>query len=116
MVCDRFRLGELEDAIKGVTTIEPRVTQWSSAAADIRAVRKFTRDGPFSFEESSRDLLAVSLMAATVQNDNAGNFRLVKRGKDNQARDDVAAALTLAAGAFDRATVAAPRELEYAIV
>ena len=115
VVCDRFRLGELEDAIRSACPVEPRVTQWSSAAADIRALRKFTRDGPLSFAESSRELMATSLMAATVQNDNAGNFRLIKRGKDNKARDDVAAAMTLAAGAYDRAAVA-PQELRYAIV
>ena len=42
-------------------------------------------------------------MVALVKNDNAGNVRLEKRGTANAARDDVAAALTLAAGAFDRA-------------
>ena len=30
-------------------------------------------------------------------------MRLVKRGTNNQSRDDVAAALTLAAGAYERA-------------
>ena len=105
VVCDRFRLKELEDVIKGLCAIEPRVTQWSTASADIRALRKLTRDGPLSIEPSSNQLLAVSLMAAQVHNDNAGNVRLVKKGRNNQGRDDVAAALTLAAGAWDRESV-----------
>ena len=59
-----------------------------------------------------------SLAVADVQNDQAGNFRLVKRSRNNTARDDVAAALCLVAGAFDRAG-AAPDPSEspgYAVV
>ena len=52
--------------------------------------------------ESSRPLLAASLSEAMVQNDDQGNVRLVKRSQHNRARDDVAAALVLAAGAFMR--------------
>ena len=37
-----------------------------------------------------------------VKNDDAGNCRLVKRGTNNCARDDVAAALLLAGGAWER--------------
>ena len=39
---------------------------------------------------------------AYVKNDDHGNVRLSKRGTQNAARDDVAAALTLAAGAYAR--------------
>ena len=79
-------------------TIEPRITQWSSSSADIRALRKICRDGPLSVDPGSRNLLVVSMSAAYVQNDNAGNVRLIKKGHDNKGRDDVAAAATLAAG------------------
>ena len=58
----------------------------------------------------------VSMSAAYVQNDNAGNVRLIKKGHDNKGRDDVAAAATLAAGAFERAGAAPVRELKYASV
>ena len=51
-----------------------------------------------------------------VENDNAGNVRLIKRGHDNKARDDVAAAATLAAGAFERASSTPVRKLKYASV
>ena len=37
-----------------------------------------------------------------VKNDDTGSFRMVKSGSHNQARDDVAAALVLAAGAQAR--------------
>ena len=116
IVCDRFRLSELRDVVGNACTIEPRVTQWSSSSADIRALRKICRDGPLSVDPGSRNLLVVSLSAARVQNDNAGNVRLIKKGHDNKARDDVAAALLLAAGAFERASSAPVRELKYASV
>ena len=76
---------------------------------------RYVRDGPLSVDPGSRNLLVVSMSAAYVQNDNAGNSRLIKR-TSNKARDDVAAAATLAAGAFERAGAAPVRELKYASV
>ena len=116
LLCDRFRLGELQDVVQGACVMEPRVTRWSEAAADIRALRKIIRDGPASIEGTARPLLKASLSAAYVKSDDQGNTRLVKRGKDNQARDDVAAALTLVAGAYARAGDAPVRELSYSVV
>ena len=116
IVCDRFRLPDLRDAVGNGCNIEPRVTQWSSSSADIRALRKMSKDGPLSVDPGSRNLLRVSMSAALVENDNAGNSRLIKRSSDNKARDDVAAAATLAAGAFERASSAPVRKLSYASV
>ena len=105
MVCDRFRLPMLQDAIQGACYIDPRVTRWSEAVFDIRTLQKGFKDGPFSIEESSQSLLIASLAAAFVKNDDQGNTRLSKRNNDQKARDDVAAALTLAAGGWGRATL-----------
>ena len=102
IVCDRFRLGELQDCVSASTPVVPRVARWSEAAADIRGLRKVAADGPLSCPESSRLLIAASLAVAMVKNDDQGNVRLSKRGTNNTARDDVAAALVLAAGAFVR--------------
>ena len=109
VICDRFRLAELEDALGSAAgIIEPRVTRWSEASADIRALRKFAADGPFAVEEDSRLLVAASLAQALVKNDDQGSTRLAKKGSNGTARDDVAAALVLAAGGFDRAEIAPP--------
>ena len=116
VVCDRFRLGELQDAVQGTCPVEGRVTRWSEAAADIRALRKGVRDGPLSIDEGSRDLLVASLSVAFIKSDDQGNTRLSKDGKHNRARDDVAAALLLVSGAFERASSAPVRELKYASV
>ena len=107
IVCDRFRLDELLDS--GVPCrVLPRVSRWSEAAYDIRSLRKAAQDGPFTVAADSRALLEASLSAAIVKSDDQGSVRLIKRTRNNESRDDVAAALTLAAGAWSRAA-SAPR-------
>ena len=102
IVCDRFRLAELQDAAKGQRIVD-RVTRWSDAASDIRALRRMVKDGPLSIGRESAALIEASLSVALVANDDSGNVRLIKRdGTNNTARDDVAAALLLAAGEVDR--------------
>lgn len=100
LVSDRARLDELRDAARG-TVIVDRVTRWFGAAEDIRAVRRLVMDGPLAPVRSARPLLAASLAVARVKNDDQGSTRLVKRD-NNTGRDDVAAALVLAAGALQR--------------
>lgn len=102
IMLDRFRLPELQDVIGGSVPVIPRIARWSEASEDIRALRKIAADGPLACEENSVLLVAASLSAAMVKNDDQGSVRLVKRGTNNTARDDVAAALILAAGEFQR--------------
>ena len=102
IVCDRFRLGELRDVVNGAQVI-PRVSRWSEAGDDIRSLRRLVKDGPLSVEPGSRALLAASLSVAMVKNDDQVNTRLVKKGANNASRDDVAAALVLGAGVYQRA-------------
>ena len=103
VLCDRFRLNELRDAVGARVPLSARVTRWSDAAADIRALRKSAKDGPLAVARQSRPLMLASLAKARVKNDDQGSFRLVKADPaNNTARDDVAAALVLAAGAVSR--------------
>ena len=112
-LCDRFRLNELVDALGPYVPIEPRVTRWSEASYDIRALRKGVKDGPLTVAPDALGLLTVSLAASKIENDSAGSMRLVKRDRgSNTGRDDVAAALTLAAGAFERYPAAAAESEE----
>ena len=101
LICDRFRIAELHDA-DVPCAVTPRVSRWSEASFDIRALRSKVKDGPFSIAKCSRSLLRASLAVCTVRNDDQGSTRLVKRDTNNTARDDVAAALVLAAGLFER--------------
>ena len=102
VIYGRFRLPDLQDAVDGSAPIEARVTRWSESAADIRALRRQVNDGPLSVSPDAHQLLTVSLSAARVQNDDAGNTRLIKRGTNHEARNDVAAGLVLLAGAAAR--------------
>ena len=99
IVCDRFRIAELMDT-HPPCPILPRVTRWSESSADIRALRRASKDGPLSVAPESRPLIEASLAVARVKNDE-GNIRLQKVSH-NKSRDDIAAALTLAAGAAAR--------------
>ena len=101
IVCDRFRLAELQDAA-GLIPLVSRISRWSESSFDIRALRRIATDGPLSVAPESRALLIASLSAAQVRPDDAGNVRMVKDGTNNTARDDVAAALVLACGAWER--------------
>lgn len=102
IICDRFRLDDLRDAKPGCRVVV-RETRWSEASADVRALRKMAKDGPLSCRGASRSLLTASLAAAMVKHDDAGNTRMVKKDPThNTGRDDVAAALVLAAGAVSR--------------
>ena len=101
IIADRFRLPDLQDAAPGCRIL-PRMTRWSESSADIRALRSGALDGPFSIAEDSRALIAASLAVSMVLNDDSGSVRLVKRGTNNTARDDISAALILASGLFNR--------------
>ena len=75
---DRFRMYQLEDCARGLR-LEPRVTRYSEASADIRALRKYAKDGPLAVERDSRLLLTASLTAAQVETDGSGNTRMSKK-------------------------------------
>ena len=111
---DRFRLSELRDVVGGANLI-PRIARWSDATEDIRALRRIAGDGPLSVDQPSRDLLGVSLAQALVRSDDQGSVRLQKKSHDNTGRDDVAHALTLAAGGFIRSSSRRPVGLRYEV-
>ena len=79
IICDRFRLGELEDAIGGSCVVQPRATRWSEAAADIRSLQKLAKDGPLAIHVDSRALLAASISRqrsrATIRDRSASSRR-----------------------------------------
>ena len=106
--CDWFRLNELRDTSPPCEIITRKMKSKMEAAGDIRSLRRTAKDGPMSVEGESRALVTASLSAAMVKPDGLGNVFLVKRGSNNQARDDVAAALVLAAGAVGKLPAPGP--------
>ena len=102
IVLDRFRLAEFQDAIGNKARLEPRVSRWSEASFDIRALRQMALDGPLAVDLDSQALLGTSLSQSMVKSDDQGNTRLVKMGNNNTSRDDAAQGLVLACGALAR--------------
>ena len=107
-ISDRFRVPELLDCANGVP-VTPRMTRWSESGYDIRSLRKMALDGPLNVSPESAALLTASMASSKVRPDDSGNVRLVKRGTNNTGRDDVAAALVLACGLFERSMPKRPR-------
>lgn len=102
IICDRFKAASLVDARPGCE-VSPRLTRWSECTSDLESTRRLALDGGMSIDPASASLLGVSMAVSTVVSDDQGNQR-IEKGKNNTARDDVVAALVLAAGGLDRLT------------
>ena len=96
LVADRFKRGKLVDA-KPPCRVFFRVARWSESTEDISALRQFALDLDMNVAAGSRALLQHSLGVSRVKTDDGGSVRLVKH-PGNRSRDDVVAALILAAG------------------
>ena len=101
MLCDRFMLAALKDAVRGRWPVVARQQRWSESTEDVAAFRQLVADGPLSILPKCRGLARLALSQSSVKSDNQGGTRLVKRQHD-RSRDDVAVAGVLAAGAFVR--------------
>ena len=110
IMCDRFRLGEVTDAVAGRCPVLPRVTRWSESTEDIQATRRLALDGDLAVVPGMRSLFRLTLAESEVQEDDDQSVRLVKRTESHRHRDDLAKALTLAAGLLAR--LPAPRPVE----
>ena len=82
VVFDRFRLAEFEDAVKRGARLEPRVSRWSEAAFDIRALRQMALDGPMAVDAGSQALLATSLSGSMVKSDDQVSLLFIRHYKD----------------------------------
>ena len=102
ILSDRFHYKSLEDAVRGYGRLEPRVARYSESTADIRALRRMALDGPMSVAEDSKALIGASMARTMVKNDDGGSTMLLKRGSNNEGRDDVVAALVLGCGYLER--------------
>ena len=101
IVCDAFRRAAVVDAVAGRCPVESRVARWAEATADVQAFRRMALDGPLTVDPASRSLFELALSETRCESDDSGNCRIVK-ARGNRSRDDVSAAATLAAGAWER--------------
>ena len=102
VLADVARFSELQDSGIPVRLVK-RPNSWMAAGEDVRAVRKVAADGPLAVaDDGSREILEMSIRVTTVKDDGRGNVRIVKLTRSHRDRDDPAAALAVAAGAFVR--------------
>ena len=111
IICDRFRLAEMQDAVGGAVPVIDRVSRWSESSFDIRSLRKMAKDGPLSVDPAIPPVVGGKPSGgAWSRMTTQGNVRL---GESEEAiiksRDDVAAALVLVAGAYARREASRPR-------
>ena len=95
IVCDRWRLGELTDALIKIGANVPIVTRgqgFKDGAEDVRAFRKAVLSGDVSVPRALT--WRVTMAGSRVETDAAGNAKLSK--KSQRARDDLAAAAIIA--------------------
>ena len=113
--CDRYREGDLREALSGVgfpmTALTLRGQGFKDGAEDVRAFQRATLDGRVIPARSL--LLRAAMSEARVVTDPAGNSKLSKStqgGRRLRARDDAAAAaiLAVAEGVRRQASPAAP--------
>ena len=114
IVCDFFKLPDLRDATK--LRISPRRQRWSEASEDIGALRRLALDGDLAVDHDSVHALSVSLGSTGVERDTSANLRLARDSSGHRRRDDLAAALVLAAGEHQRRSRRPKRRLRSLIV
>ena len=97
IVCDRWRIGELVDAISALGLDVPLVSRgmgFRDGAEDVRRFRTAILDG--MVRPTASFLLRLAMREATVMTDAAGNSKLAKAteaGRRRRARDDAVAAV-----------------------
>lgn len=108
VVCDRWRLGEVTDALTAAGLGIPVATRgqgFKDGGEDVRLFRRALLAGRVTPVPAG--LLPLSIAEARTQRDPAGNEKLVKR-RSSSSRDDAAAAAVLAVAAAERAGTADP--------
>ncbi|MDE0479225.1 MAG: hypothetical protein OXI13_06320 [Gammaproteobacteria bacterium] len=105
IVADKMKFAGVQDAVGDRCTVEERKVTMDRMTDDISSLRQMVdTGGPLAVESESAKLLSTSLTFARVNVKQGGTVILLdKAGNNNLGRDDVAAALILAAGAWERA-------------
>jgi len=119
VVADRWREGELRDALKAAgvrATLELRGMGYRDGGADVREFRRGCAEGRVTPAPSL--LLTHAMAEARCVSDPAGNAKLAKAsegGRRHRARDDAAAAAILAVAAGLRRARTRPRRLYHGV-
>ena len=102
VIVDRYRRGELRDAVAGLgVPVEDRPVSWEAQTEDIARTRRVLLDGIGAVEGRSRALLTLANAESRIRSDDSGNCKVVKR-RGNRSRDDALQSLVLACAEAER--------------
>jgi len=102
VMVDRYRRGELRDAVEPVgIPVEDRPVSWEAQTEDIGRCRRVLLDGLGAVEHRSRGLLTLAVAESRIRSDDSGNHKVVKR-RGNRSRDDALQSLVLAVAEAER--------------
>ena len=101
IVCDPYRVAELNQAVGGRVRIVERARGGGESTSNIQALRSRLLDSDAGVSESSRALLGAAFEQTSLVIDGSGNTKVLK-SRAKRSRDDAAAALLLAAGELAR--------------
>ena len=113
IVCDPFRVAELNQVVAGRARITERARGGGESTSNVQSLRSLLLDSNSGVTTSSRELIGSAFVQTSLTIDASGITKVTKsRGK--RSRDDASAALLLAAGEMARRP--APAELRAAFV
>ena len=85
IVCDLFRMPELQDAIGRELKVEPRRSRWSESSADIRALQAgFPKTDRWQLRKMTGRSWRGKSVVCMIKHDDAGNIRIIKSGVNPQ--------------------------------
>ena len=97
IVCDPFRVAELNQVVAGRTRITERARGGGESTSNVQALRSLLLDSNAGVTEASRDLLGAAFAQTALVIDGSGITKVTK-ARAKRSRDDAVAALLLAAG------------------
>lgn len=107
IVSDRYRLGEVSDAVAGRCRVMGRVARWQEATEDVQRARQVAINDGLSIAPRARRAVRAALAESVVEQDASGNVRIGK-ARGVRSRQDIVMALTLALGRVPRRSSAGP--------
>ena len=100
VVCDFFRLAEVQDCCGESYPVESRRTRWSEATQDLDALARLA-ETRLALAPGAYKLITLGLAASQLDFDGEG-WKRIRKTDRKTAKNDALAALVLACGALER--------------
>ena len=111
VVCDFFRLAEVQDGFGDSYPVESRRSRWSEATQDLDALARLAKTR-LALAPGAFKLVTLGLASSRLDFDGEG-WKRVRKTDRKTAKNDALAALVLACGALERVERIAPPEWSF---